>query len=193
MTTTNSNKFIQIDEMKQCVSDFIEIKNADLFQCKIKTTVFYRKIDVLTYEDIPKSFSTRVFDRLFLPLRKLFKKLFPDPEIIVVVLRLKPIYGTVKEPKEYAFPIKIIDKKIKSHEVIKIKKQMLHLINKVSKKALNKTPEKICETTKLDVVRYVFSEKYNYKNRSNGINIKAVSILVMAILLLIFIILTLPI
>ncbi len=90
----------------------------------------------------------------------------------ILVLDFSPIdkKAKVKSPKSYAFMLKSfsrIGKGFKPEEKIydteKVMKKVEKSIQKILLKAENSPPEKVCESSFADNLRYLLLEKYNYK------------------------------
>lgn len=94
-----------------------------------------------------------------------------------IILTFSPINNNSKnkEYKEYSFLLNKIERiekgfkpREKNYKEEKILKRIEKLILSVIKKAQRKTPNQICTATWFDILRYVFSIKYDYKKTIAG-------------------------
>lgn len=113
-----------------------------------------------------------------------------------IVLTFSPINNNSKnkEYKEYSFLLNKIERiekgfkpREKNYKEEKSLKRIEKLILSVVKKAQRKTPNQICTTTWFDILRYVFSIKYDYKKNIAGRDKNFWDILFAIPLLLLFI------
>ena len=63
----------------------------------------------------------------------------------------------------------------------KLYKRIDKLTNRQKVNAQWKSPEIVCKATFYDTARYILSEKYSYKRKSNGVNIKTIVLLLLVI------------
>ena len=63
----------------------------------------------------------------------------------------------------------------------KLYKRIDKLITRQKMKAQQKSPEVAYKATFYDTARYILSEKYSYKRKSNGVKIKTVVLLLLVI------------
>lgn len=115
----------------------------------------------------------------------------------ILVLDFSPLdkKAKVKNPKSYAFMLKSfsrIGKGFKPEEKIydteKVMEKAEKCIQKILLKAENFPPEKVCESSFVDNLRYLILEKYNYKKIVFGKDRDTLELSVLLILSLILIV-----
>ena len=177
---------ISIKCFKENVKSHIEDQNASLASFGVKINHKYKQITILTQADVPRPFYQRVFEYIgrFFSCRKSSKEL-------VLIIQFKPVALLHQiECKEYAFALPIKNGEIPSKTLLDFTQRMNTLIHRLKINSSKKTPQIACKANLIDTIRYVFSEKYNYKHNSNGVNLKTISFLLLVLSSIIFVVLS---
>ena len=169
---------IALKQFRETIKNHIEKQNASLVSFGITITHKYKQIEVLTQNEIPKPFYQRVLEYIL----HFFSRSQSNGTESVLVIQFKPIKLPHQiECKEYAFGLPIKNGDIPSKTLFSILKKVNRLIHRLKAIANKKSPKTACKATAMDTIRYVFSEKYAYKRKSNGINLKTIIFLLIVL------------
>ena len=178
---------ITLKHFKETVKNYTEDQNDSLVSYNIKIIHKYKQIKILTQDDIPKPFYQRVFEHIF----HFFSYAKNNSIEAVLIIQFKPINLPHRiECKEYAFALPIKNGEIPSKTLLVFKKRMNILIRRLKAKACKETPETACKANLTDTIRYIFSEKYGYKCKSNGVNLKTTIFFLLVLSSIVFIVLS---
>jgi len=181
-------EYLTLKQFKETITNYIEDKNTSLVSYGIKINHKYKQIRILTQDDVPKPFYQNVFEYIL----HFFSRSRSNNNESVLIIQFKPIDLLHQiECKEYAYALHIKNECISSKTSFVIIKRINRLMGKLKTKLCKKSPEVACKATFLDTLRYVFSEKYNYKHKSNGVNIKTFSFLLLVLISIASVILSL--
>ena len=178
---------ITLKQFKENVKNSIENQNVSLTTYGIKINHKYKQINVLTQDDVPKAFYQRVFEYIF----RFFSRSKSNGKEMVLIIQFKPINLPHQiECKEYAFLLPVKNGEIPSKSLLAFNRRLETLIHRLKDKACKKTSETACKANLTDTIRYIFFETYNYKRRSNGVNLKTIIFLLLVFSSIIYIVLS---
>lgn len=180
-------EYLTLKQFKYTVINHIEDKNTSLVSYGIKINYKYKQIRIITQDDVPKPFYQNVFEYIL----HFFSRSRSNNNESVLIIQFKPIDLLNKiECKEYAYALHIKNGCISSKTSFTIIQKINRLVDKLKTKLRKSSPEVVCKATFSDTLRYVFSEKYNYKHKSNGVNIKTFSFLLIVLISIVSVILS---